>query len=99
MKPNTRTAMSQLIAQIRIAIPFDTPLSRLCDGPCTGCSKKLLEFLDSELEDWEYKLEAGELPSLGDIHALAKTSKKVYGVLKKNGLIDTEQPAQLIARD
>jgi len=95
-KPDTATAMNNLIGQVREAIDFDIPISRLCDGPCTGCSKKLLEFLDTELEEWEFKLSQQEVPNLGDIQTLAKTSKKVYTVLKKNGIV--EEPSNLIAK-
>ena len=86
-KPDTSTAMTQLIDQVREAIPFDTPAEKLCAGPCTGCPKKLMEYLDSELEDWEYKLDSAEAPSLGDVRKLGKTSQKIYNVLKKNNLI------------
>ncbi|MEH6576220.1 MAG: hypothetical protein V7731_03990 [Amphritea sp.] len=97
MKPDTSTAMTNLIEQVRQTIPFDAPLSKLCDGPCTGCSKKLLEFLDTELEEWETKLANEEHPNLGDIHALVKTSRKIYAVLKKNGIVEEENSA-LIAK-
>ncbi|MCO4758931.1 MAG: hypothetical protein KC477_12990 [Oceanospirillaceae bacterium] len=96
-KPDTATAMNNLIGQVREAIDFNMPISRLCDGPCTGCSKKLLEFLDTELEEWEYKLSQNESPNFGDIQALAKTSKKIYTVLKKNGIVE-EENTNLIAK-
>ncbi len=87
MKPGTIQAMKNLIIQIREAIPFDTPTSKLCAGPCRGCPKKLLEFLDCELEYWEERLEYGDTPTLGDINTLAKRSKKIYYSLDKNGII------------
>ena len=95
-KPDTSTAMNNLIVQVRDAIDFNIPASRLCNGPCTGCSKKLMEFLDSELGDWEYKLGLDESPNFGDIRTLAKTSKKVYKVLKINGIVEDDQ--NLIAK-
>jgi len=79
--------MKDLIAKVRGSIPFDTPMSELCNGPCTGCSKKLLDFLDTEIEEWESNIAAGNQPNLGDIQSLAKTSRKIYAVLKKNGMI------------
>jgi len=97
LKPDTSTAMTNLIEQVRETIDFDIPIARLCDGPCTGCSKKLLEFLDIELEEWETRLAQDEKPGLGDIQKLAKTSKKVYTVLKKNGIVEEYNPA-LIAK-
>lgn len=87
MKPDTTTAMNSLIEQIREAIPFDTPQEELCDGPCTGCPKKLMEYLDTQLEECESDIAVGEKPSLGDLQRLAKTSRKIHAVLKKNGLI------------
>lgn len=79
--------MRQLIAQLRGAIPFDAPEAQVCTGPCDGCSMKLLEFLDSELCEWEQRLDAGERPGLADLSRLVKTSRKVYGVLERNGLV------------
>ncbi len=87
MKPKTPQAMEQIIAQVRETMPFDLPLSELCDGVCQGCSKKLLEYLDMELENWEYRLQQGEVPSLADISKLVKRSKKIYSVLQKNQLL------------
>ena len=79
--------MQTLIADVRSAIPFDDPQAQECPDLCQGCSPKLLAFLDTELEEWEQRLAAGETPSFGDLHRLGKTCKKVYAVLQKNGLI------------
>lgn len=87
MKPRPYQAMQTLIQQIRQAIPFNIPESSLCLGPCLGCSKKLIEFLDDELCDWQAKLAQGVEPNLGEIHRLARTAKKIYKVLKANGFI------------
>ncbi|OMH38068.1 hypothetical protein [Motiliproteus sp. MSK22-1] len=97
MKPvrkSTTAAMSELIEQTRLVIPFDAPVASLCNGPCTGCSKKLLDFLDMELEDWESRLQQGEEPKLGDIQKLAKRCKKIYRVLEGNGLISDHLRSQ-----
>lgn len=88
MKPDTRIAMQQLITEIRSVIPFDIPMERMCNGPCTGCSKKLLEYLETELEGWERSLAAGIKPGLGDLNKLGKTARKIQGVLARNQLID-----------
>ena len=87
MKPQPREAMSRLINEVRCKIPFHLPESTLCLGPCLGCSKKLLEYLDIELSDWQAKLEEGVEPKLGDIQKLAKTSKKIYLTLIRNGFL------------
>lgn len=89
MKPDTRTAMQQMINEVRLAIPFDAPEAQICadDTSCKGCSLKLLEYLDMELDNWQDKLNQGESPSFGDLNKLSKTSRKIYTTLKNNGLI------------
>ncbi len=86
-KPDTHTAMHHLIGQVRGAFPFQAPDSRLCQLECRGCSKKLLEFLEQQVEDWEARLQAGDKPTLGDIDKLAKLAKKIHGALKKNAVV------------
>lgn len=87
MKPNTQTAMRDLIRQVRTAIPFDVPAARDCPDLCKGCTPKLLDLLDMELGDWERRLAAGETPTFGDIDRLAKMSRRIYKVLQSNGLL------------
>ena len=79
--------MRQLIAEVRHTLPFDLPEARVCEGPCEGCSMKLLDYLEGELDDWEQRLNAGEKPGLAELSRLAKTSQRIYGVLEKNGLL------------
>jgi hypothetical protein len=86
MKPDTRTAMRQLIAEARTQMPLTQPGMTECPDSCTGCSVKLLEYLAMELEGWEERLDAGEKPRLGDISQLARTCRKIYRVLQKNGV-------------
>jgi hypothetical protein len=88
MKPNTSTAMQNLINEVRATMPFGAGEAQLCADSCNGCSLKLLEFLDMELQDWEQKLQDGVQPSFGDVHKMGKTCKKIYMVLKKNGLVE-----------
>ena len=92
MKPDSRTAMRELITQVRAAMPFDAPRARICSGDCQGCSLKLLDYLDAELSGWEQRLAAGETPNFGDLSGLAKTSRKVHGRLERNGLVATTPP-------
>jgi len=88
MKPDVPTAMRQLIAQVRRTLPFDLPEARVCDGPCDGCSLKLLDYLESELEAWEQRLDNGETPGFVELSRLARTSRNVHRVLLKNGLVE-----------
>jgi hypothetical protein len=88
MKPDTRTAMTLLIGRIRAGIPLDRPGARVCTGNCNGCSMKLLDYLDSELQGWERRLADGERPNLGDLSGLARTARKIHRVLARNGLVE-----------
>jgi len=88
-KPDTRTAMQNLIDEVRRTIPFDTPEAVMCadDTSCQGCSLKLLEYLSMELDNWQQKLDDGEVPNFADLAKLGKSSKAVYKTLEKNNLI------------
>ena len=90
MKPDTRTAMRQLIDQVRAAIPFDTPQARICSGDCSGCSQKLLDYLEGELAAGEQRLADGDRPSLADLSRLAKTARNIHRVLVRNGVLVEE---------
>ncbi|GAB6040040.1 hypothetical protein [Endothiovibrio diazotrophicus] len=87
MKPKTPQAMRNLIAQVRSALPLERSVEELCEAGCTVCSPKLLEYLAGELEEWEERLERGEVPTLGDVDRLAKSSRKVYRALAKGGVV------------
>ena len=63
------------------------PEAEMCSGICHGCSKKLLEIVDSELCYWESQLDAGEAPSFGELRRLGKLCKNVHRVLKRNELV------------
>jgi len=91
-KPNTTEAMRQVIAEIRTRIPFDLPQARLCMGNCQGCSMKLLQFLDGELEAWERRLDGGERPGFEELSDLVRTARKVHRVLERNGLTGDQAP-------
>ncbi|MBY4677324.1 hypothetical protein [Marinobacterium arenosum] len=89
-KPDTRDAMQALIDEVRLQVPFDLPMEVLCSGICNGCSKKLIDYLDIELCDWQQRLDSGDRPLLGDVQKLAATSRKIYRVLQRNGLVEPE---------
>jgi hypothetical protein len=79
--------MRNLIAEIRNSLPFDTPGAQICTDPCRGCSIKLLDYMQSELEAWEQRLAAGETPGLADLSRLEKKGRKVYRMLRENRLV------------
>lgn len=97
-KPDSATAMRLLIAEVRDAVPFDMPEAQVCEGTCDGCSVKLLEFLAGELDGWEVRLDAGERPGFKELSRLAKTSRKVYSVLARNGLVEPLDAPALAGR-
>lgn len=85
-RPDPGRAMAALIAQIRATLPFDIPAAELCRGPCVGCPKKLLEFMELALADWQAELDAGDVPSLGELQRRGRQAKKVARALAANGL-------------
>jgi len=87
LKPNTTQAMHVLLTQIKTALPFGLPEHEICAGICVGCPKKLMEYISSEVEYWDCKLENNEKPSLLDLSDLARVGTKVQRSLVKNKLI------------
>ena len=87
MKPDSATALRQLIVEIRDRFPFDRPEAQLCAGPCQGCSLKLLEYLENELTGWEDRLANGERIGLSELSNLMRTSRKIARVLEKSDLM------------
>jgi len=87
MKPDVKIAMAYLIKEARDKIPFHLSFDGNCEGRCDECPFKLMEFLDTELSDWEYRLKRGDTPNLGDVHRLARDCKEIYNLLVKKGFI------------
>ena len=79
--------MNELIRQLRAAIPLGLSDEEICGDSCEGCSSKLLIYLETELDAWESRLMAGEIPTLGDLDRLAKQGRKIHRVLQQNGII------------
>ena len=80
--------MRALTHSIRQHIPFDElDDARVCSGSCIGCAKKLLEYLEQEVIYWEEALNRAEVPSLGDVHKLGRSAKKIYKVLQVNKIL------------
>ncbi|MBW9257427.1 MAG: hypothetical protein K1562_07355 [Candidatus Thiodiazotropha sp. (ex. Lucinisca nassula)] len=85
--------MRQLIEQIRTQIPFDLSEEERCGESCEGCSGKLLIYLESELDEWQIKLDQGAVPSFADLSRLAANAKKIAKVLRRNGLMPEQASA------
>ena len=89
MKPKTNVVMVNMIEQVRDSFPFDISEEELCAETCShGCPKKLMEYMQLEITEWEQRLEEGETPSFCDIQQFSKTGRKIYRVLEKNDLVN-----------
>lgn len=86
IKPNTTEAMRSLLNEIRRCIPLDLPEASLCGGKCLGCSKKMLEMLDTEVCFWESRLD-DEVPGLADLKSLQRLAERTHKILKRNQLV------------
>jgi len=87
MKPDAKTAMTLLLQQINDSFPFAMPEAEICAGKCTGCPKKVLEYLSSEVDYYQAQLDDQQTPLLGDISRLALVAKKSYRSLARNKLV------------
>jgi hypothetical protein len=86
-RPSTRQAMYDLIQQAQTAFPFHDATAWVCQGDCQGCSLKILTFLHDQLEQWRLKLNAGTVPTLGDVADLGRLCHKVARVFIRNGIV------------
>jgi hypothetical protein len=87
-KPNTTEAMRNLIREVKTTLPLDLSPVDVCSDECRGCSIKLIEYIAMELENWEGRLQEGDIPDFRDLNRLAKSSKNIYSALLKNGLVN-----------
>ena len=87
-KPSTTEAMRNLIHEVKTTLPLDLSPVEVCSDECKSCSIKLIEYIAMELENWEERLDDGDIPNFRDLNRLAKSSKKIYRALVKNGLVN-----------
>jgi len=87
-KPDTKTAMYQLLGVIREHIPFGLKEADMCQGICRGCSKKMMEMLDAEVSQWQADLD-NELadPTLADLVFMEKLARRTEKILRRNKLM------------
>mgnify|MGYP001825094066 CR=1 FL=1 len=86
-RPDSVTAMRSLITDIRRRLPLERSGEQICSDSCRGCSVKLLDYMQAELEEWEARLDAGEKPGLADLSRLARKGRKTYRTLQANRLV------------
>lgn len=85
-KPSTQDAMKNMIREIQRIFPFGASDAYICRDNCIGCSKKLLVFLEEEINFWQNQLEKGITPSLGDLCQLSRTTHKIGLALERNAI-------------
>ncbi len=96
-KPRTTEAMRNLIRTVRTVLPIDLSPEAVCSDECRGCSIKLIEYIAMEMDNWEYRLDDGAIPTFRDLDKLARSCNKIYRALLKNGLLqEAETPDDLI---
>jgi hypothetical protein len=78
--------MLLMLHEIRTKIPFDLPETTICGGDCRGCSKKMLELLDTEVGYWESVIE-WQQPSLADLNNLQQLALRTFKILQRNKLV------------
>ena len=86
-RPRTTEVMHNLIREARSALPLDLSPELVCADECRGCSIKLVEYIAMEMDTWEYRLEAGAIPTFGDLEKLTRSCRKIHRALQKNGLV------------
>ncbi len=86
-KPDRRSAMLNIINLVRDDFPFYAPESQICGDTCVGCPKKLLELVEMEVIEWEFKLDRGEVPAFDEIDRFAKLCKNVRRSLVRNDVL------------
>ena len=64
-------------------------ISALCgpDNSCIGCSKKLMELVDTDLSYWQYRIDRGIPPSFDELNRFGKMCKNIRRALMRNGRI------------
>lgn len=88
-KPDTKVAMYQLLNVIREHIPFGLKEADMCQGICRGCSKKMMEMLDSEVSQWQADLDNDLAdPTLADLVFMEKLARRTEKILRRNHLMD-----------
>ncbi|MEZ8480841.1 hypothetical protein AB6C97_22950 [Vibrio splendidus] len=92
-KPDLNSAMLSLIEEVKNELPLYESETFICGpkGNCSGCSKKLLEMVDSELMYWEHSISIGQGPNFEELRRFGKLCSSVRRGLERNGLVKKRQ--------
>jgi hypothetical protein len=89
-KPDLNSAMLSLIEEVKNELPLYESETFICGpkGNCSGCSKKLLEMVDTELMYWEHSISMGQGPNFEELRRFGKLCSSVRRGLERNGLVE-----------
>jgi hypothetical protein len=87
-RPRTTEVMRDFLRQARTGLPLGLAADDICTDDCRGCSMKLIEYLESEIENWEYRLQQGDVPDFRDLDRFARSATRIHRVLVRNGLVE-----------
>ena len=88
-KPRTTEVMRDFLRRARGCLPLGLAADEICGDDCRGCSVKLIEYLASEIDNWEYRLDQGDVPNFVDLDRFARSATRIRRVLERNGLLET----------
>lgn len=81
--------MQQIIDAVKNEFPLYQTDTFKCgpDNDCIGCTKKLMELVDSDLTYWQHQIELGIAPTFDEISRFAKMCKNIRRALVRNNRI------------
>lgn len=88
-KPDRITAMQLIIDAVKKEFPLYHEDTFKC-GPvnsCTGCPKKLMELVDTELTYWQNEIDNGISPTFDELYQFGKMCKNIRRSLVRNNRI------------
>ena len=85
-KPDRITAMQNIIDAVKAEFPIYQEDTFKCgpDNSCTGCPKKLMELVDTELSYWQHEINCGNPPTFDELYRFGKMCKNIRRALIKN---------------
>ncbi|MDA7746202.1 hypothetical protein N8878_02580 [Psychromonas sp.] len=83
--------MQQIIDAVKEEFPIYQEDTFTCgpDNSCTGCPKKLMELVDSELTYWQHAINSGETPTFDELNSFGKMCKNIRRSLVRNNRISS----------
>jgi len=88
-KPDRITAMQNIIDAVKNEFPLYQEDTFKCgpDNTCTGCPKKLMELVDSDLTYWQHEINTGTSPTFDELASFGKMCRNIRRSLVRNNRI------------